>query len=72
LNIGKFLISDSQTIDLKEFPHLLNPSGYPAGSIDWSDQPEFTVSLEHGQTGFQGLNLQNHAIAHRLWMAATW
>jgi len=58
LNIGKFLISESQTIDLKEFPHLLTrpvillvPSTGPINQ-------NLLSALSTAQTGFQGLNLQ--------------
>lgn len=57
LNIGKFLTSQPQTLDLTEFPRLLSrpvtllvPS---SGPINQS----LLSSLSTAQTGFQGLNL---------------
>jgi hypothetical protein len=57
LNIGKFLISQPQTLDLTEFPHLLS---HPVTLLVPSSGPinqSLLSALSSAQTGFQGLNL---------------
>jgi hypothetical protein len=57
LNIGKFLISQPQSPDLTEFPHLLSR---PVTLLVPTSSPinqSLLTALSTAQTGFQGLNL---------------
>jgi len=57
LNIGKFLVSQTQTIDLKDFPHLLTRPVTLLVPASGPISQNLLSALSAAQSAFQGLNL---------------